>query len=163
MSHHPGVPFLAAWPPCLPLHWQEGAALWLPEPQLPCARPPTQVGSLGALLSPTALLPCPALGSALQRGRRACSRAGRAGGRAAGGVLGSRGLTEALCLGLATRHVRNLSKKEVWNIGNGEQGQCWPGLVGQGTEPGQGAAVPGPAPGKHVGGRGARQGHTGHC
>ena len=31
---------------------------------------------------------------------------------------------------------------------------CWPGLVGQGTEPGQGAATPGPAPGKHFRGKG---------
>ena len=38
----------------------------------------------------------------------------------------------------------------------------WPGLVGQGTEPGQGAAVPCPPPGKRFRGRGTCQGHLGH-
>lgn len=38
----------------------------------------------------------------------------------------------------------------------------WPGLVGQGTEPGRGAAVPCPPPGKRFRGRGTCQGHLGH-
>ena len=39
---------------------------------------------------------------------------------------------------------------------------CWPGLEGQGTEPGQGAAMPCPAPGNRFRARGTCQGHLGH-
>ena len=48
-------------------------------------------------------------------------------GCAAGSMLGSRGLTGALCLGLAARHLRNVSKRKLWDICNGEQGQCCAG------------------------------------
>ena len=79
-----------------------------------------QVGSPRASLSPTTLGYYPSLGSALLRGRRVCRQAGRAGGCAAGSVLGSRTLTGALCLGLAAWHLRNLSKQKLCDICNGE-------------------------------------------
>ena len=64
--------------------WQAG-----PSPRLPRGGPSKHVGLLGALLSPTALGYCPSLGSALLRGRRVCSQAGRAGAVLLGACWGA--------------------------------------------------------------------------
>ena len=93
--------------------------LGLPLPPLP-----TQVGLAAALLSPTPLGYWSSLGSALMRGRRAGSRAGRAGRCAAGSVLGSGKSDEALCLGLAARPLRDQSPEKLCNVCDGEWGQC---------------------------------------
>lgn len=129
-------------------------ALRLPETRLPPGGPGTQgARSLGALLSPSGLGSRPALGQRCPgvQGVQP-SRQGR--GRAAGSVPGSRGLTGALCTGLGARYLRNNSYREqkLDDIRRCEWGPCCAG--GQGTGPGQGAAMPGPPPGKRFRGRG---------
>ena len=86
-----------------------------------------QVGSPRASLSPTTLGYYPSLGTGPLRGRRVRSQAGRAGGCAAGSVLGADGSS-------APRACRMAPEEP-------EPAEGWPGLVGQGTEPGQGAMV----------------------
>ena len=89
--------------------------LGLPLPPLP-----TQGGLAAAFLTPTPLRYCSSPRSALMRGTRPGSRAGRAGCCAAGSMLGSGSSDDSLCLGLAVRPLRDQSEEKLAEVCHGE-------------------------------------------